>query len=227
MNIQCIGLDADDTLWECGKFYAGVENGFKNLIADNSSWSLLDIQNRLNQFEAKNMEALGYGAKAMTISMIETAFDINPAMPGNVILKIIELGKSLLATPVHMLPHVEDTIRELQKRFRVVIITQGDLREQNRKFDLSPIPKNIGYFVLSEKTPANYLRLLKQEDIDPSHFLMVGDSPKSDIYPVIEIGGYAAWLPSSGTWAHEIQTKKAEQRHFELSNIQELLTLLK
>ena len=223
-NIRCIGFDADDTLWENELFYAEAEEGFINVMkySDKSDLSF----DYLARTEEKNMACLGYGAKAMTISMIEAAIAMDPNIPSDKILKLIEVGKKLFAVPTEMRPHAAEVLHALQKRYRVVIITKGELNEQQRKFNNSPLDKNIDYFVLDNKNTATYRNLLKREKIDIDSFLMVGNSPKSDILPILDLGGYAAHIPSNVTWVHEQGILPEHPRLLKPKNLREILDLL-
>lgn len=226
-DIRIIGLDADDTLWECGAFYAEVEEAFCELISERTGIPAEEIGFCLDEVEAGNMPVLGYGAKAMTISLIETAIAKHPEIKGDDILKCIKLGKSLLESPVRMHENVESTIKKLAKNYRIVIITQGDLTEQRRKFEISPLSKDIEFIVVPEKNANVYSEILKNNGIQPNQFLMVGDSPKSDILPVIEMGGYAAYLPASKTWSLEVFGLKPSERLVQIAEFKDLLKLLK
>lgn len=226
-DIRVIAFDADDTLWECGAYYADVQERFCDLICRRLGCEFDIVSAKFDDIEARNMPILGYGAKAMTISMIETAVTLNPKTSSEDILKIIELGESLLDMPVGMLKDVESTIKKLSRRYRIMIITQGDILEQKRKFDKSPLSRDIEFIVVPEKTADSFFEILKRNNIHPNNFLMVGDSPKSDILPVIELGGYAAYLPSSKTWSLEVFGLVESERLIQLKELRNLLTLLK
>ncbi len=223
-NIRCIGFDADDTLWENELFYAEAEEGFIDVMKYSDKRDL--SFDYLARTEEKNMACLGYGAKAMTISMIEAAIAMDPNIPSDKILKLIEIGKKLFAVPTEMRPYAVEVLHALQKRYRVVIITKGELNEQQRKFNNSPLDKNIDYFVLDNKTADTYRHLLEREKIDIHSFLMVGNSPKSDILPILDLGGYAAHIPSNVTWVHEQGILPEHPRLLKPKNIREILDLL-
>lgn len=219
-NLQCIAFDADDTLWENGFFYGRALAEFLDLF-DPASLDL--VEGSFNEVEERNLSSLGYGAKAMTISMIETAITVNPQIDPAKLLKIIEIGKSLFEVPVKMLPGVLETLEYLKKKYRLIIITKGELNEQQRKFDLSPIDKSIDYFIVDDKTPESYSRLLAHEHIDIDRFMMVGNSPKSDIIPILQLGGCAAYIPNHATWSLEHAVLPEKGRLLELTNIRELI----
>ncbi len=219
-DIQCIGFDADDTLWENGFFYGKALSDFQELF---HSDDFETIENIFTQIEIKNMDTLGYGAKAMTISMIEAAIAIDPNISSNNILNIIEIGRSLFRVPIKMFPGAQETIEQLRKSYRVIIITKGEFNEQQRKFDLSPLDKSMDYFILDKKDRSSYDRLLKHENIDIDHFMMVGNSPKSDILPVLELGGWAAYIPCCETWSLEHAILPPHSKLLNLKSINELL----
>jgi len=219
-GIQCIGFDADDTLWENGFFYGKAVTDFLDLF---DQPEVEPIEAEFVKIEEKNMETLGYGAKAMTISMIETAIAIDPHISHQALLHIIDIGKSLFEVPIKMFPGALETIEKLKTKYRVIIITKGELNEQQRKFDLSPLDKSLDYFILDTKTKESYERLLKHENIDISKFMMVGNSPKSDVLPILELGGWAAYVPNGETWTLEHAILPDHKRLLELDNIQDLL----
>ena len=224
-NITWIGFDADDTLWHNEIFYLKGEDAFKSLLTDTVQYDVLsktfaDIENR-------NMDLLGYGAKAMTISMIETAIHFKPDMAASQISRIIEICKEIMEMPVQMLPGAEKTVQMLEeKNYRIIIITKGELNEQMRKFRLSPLNQNLDYFVLPDKSVSAYQQLFRQEHIDPNSFLMIGNSPKSDILPPLELGCYAAYIPFETTWAHEDVPLPNHDRLIHLRQIESILDFL-
>ena len=201
-DITCIGFDADDTLWHNEIYYLKAEREFIALLEGVAERDV--IARAFAATESRNMALLGYGAKAMTISMIETALALHPGLAAATVAEIIAIGRAVIEMPIQMLPGVEDTLRALADRgMRIVIITKGELNEQTRKFRLSPLDPSLDYFVLPDKTVESYRRLFARERIDPSSFLMVGNSPKSDVLPPLELGCYAAHIPFETTWAHE------------------------
>lgn len=204
LPIQCIAFDADDTLWHNQIFYTKAENDFFALIPRPRQ----EVAAHFCDVERRNLSTLGYGAKAMTLSMIETAIDLVPDFPTSRFADIVEIGKSLLRVPTLMLPSVVETMQRLQKKFRIFIVTKGELDEQRRKFDNSPLDKSIDYFVVDKKNIETYRALFRHEHVDIDTLLMVGNSPKSDIQPILELGGWAAYLPFETTWALE-QTELA------------------
>lgn len=223
-RIQCIGFDADDTLWQNECFYLDAERAFKELLENYAS--IEEISRLFFETETKNMDCLGYGAKAMTLSMIETAIAICPHIEPAKIQKIVNIGKRLLEVPTIMLPGVMETLEAL-KDYRIVIITKGELNEQQRKFENSPIDKSIPYIVLSDKKPQTYAKLMAREGIDPATFLMIGNSPRSDVLPPLELGAWAAHVPFQTTWAHEDVALPEHDKLLKLQDIREILNYLK
>lgn len=223
-NIQCIGFDADDTLWQNECFYLDAERAFRDILVEEGIPEN-DIARLFFEIETKNMDCLGYGAKAMTLSMIETAVALCPKIQADKIQKIVEIGKTLLQIPTLMLPGAVKTLEAL-KKYRLVIITKGELNEQQRKFLNSPLDPAIPYFVLSDKKTSTYKRLLERESIDPCTFLMIGNSPKSDILPPLELGAWAAHIPFHTTWAHENADLPDHPKLIRLTEIYEITRYL-
>ncbi len=221
-QIQCIGFDADDTLWQNEVFYLQTERDFKDLLLDIMDEEMLS--RLLFKTESDNMELLGYGAKAMTISMVQMAISICPDIAPYKIMQIIDIGKRLLKVPTQMLPGVVEVFEYLKTRpYRIVIITKGELNEQTRKFLNSPLDQSIDYFVLPDKKLQTYQTLFRRERIDPASFLMVGNSPKSDVLPPLELGAFAAHIPFHTTWAHEDVPLPDHPKLLKLQSITQLM----
>lgn len=202
-KIKVIGFDADDTLWVNEPYYRETEEKFCQLLLDYGSSH--DIHKRLYDVEMANMELYGYGTKAFMLSLIETAILVSK---GNInvatISQILDMGKEQIALKNTLLPGVQQVLEKLFPHYRLIVATKGDLLDQERKLKNSCIS---GYFhhieIMSDKQVDNYKRLLAHLDIDASEFLMVGNSIKSDILPVIKLGGYAIHVPFHITWEHE------------------------
>ena len=189
-DIKVIAFDADDTLWSNEPFFQEVERKYTELLSDYGSAK--EISAELFRTEMSNLECLGYGAKAFTISMVETALQIsNQTIAADKIQQIVLLGKSLLEMPIELLSGVEDTLKALKEQgcYRLVVATKGDLLDQERKLKRSGL---ISYFdhieIMSDKTEKEYNRLLQVLQVAPEEFLMIGNSLKSDIQPVLAIG---------------------------------------
>lgn len=198
--ITDIAFDADDTLWHNERIFIGAKERFKALLARYHSpeWN----ERRLDETEARNIRHFGYGIKGFTLSMIETAIELTDGrVTGNEITEILETAKSMMASPIETLEGVRETVRALADRYRLMVITKGDLFDQESKIARS----GLGDFfsaveIVSEKTPAAYGSILRRHSIRSDRFLMVGNSLRSDILPVVEIGGNAVHIPYETEW---------------------------
>jgi len=218
-DVKVIGFDADDTLWINETYYREAEIFLCELLkdfcpADNISKKLLKV-------EIDNMNIYGYGVKAFTLSMIETALIVSKNLVSpSVIAKIIKTGKELLNK-------VEDTLKLLSRNYNLVIATKGDLIDQRRKVEKSGIKDYFKHIeIMHDKNETEYNKLLKQLKIQPEEFLMVGNSIKSDILPVINIGAKAFHIPFAITWEHEKTLNYDIADIKTLKNIRELHTVL-
>jgi putative hydrolase of the HAD superfamily len=203
MPIAVVGLDADDTLWESEAHFVDVEERFRTMIARYDPGD--DVQDHLYAVERRNLEFFGYGVKSFTLSMIETAIQLTDGVvSGDDVAAIVGWGKQMMRHPVDVFEGVRETIEDLATSHQVLIVTKGDLLHQEAKVAQSGLADLVhGVEVLTEKDPAAYQALLDRRGIAAEEFFMVGNSVKSDILPVVEIGGHAAHIPSSITWAFE------------------------
>ncbi len=202
-DIHVVAFDADDTLWINETFFRTAEERFCELLQDFAdSDQAMDC---LLNTESANMELYGYGIKPFTLSLIEAGVELSGSRIGNdIISELISLGKEMLGNPVELLPGVRSTLEALHGRFRLVMVTKGDLLDQERKLTKSGLTPFFHHIeIVSDKTPRQYAKLVKQLDILPEQFLMVGNSPKSDVLPVLEIGAHAFHVPFHTTWVHE------------------------
>lgn len=203
-KIKIIAFDADDTLWVNEYHYNNAENLFAQMMQCYSSPE--EARLALLKKEKDNLPLLGYGSKPFIISMVECAIDLSKGSvtPGE-ITKIIEIGKNTIGQKIELLPNVEEVLKKLHEKYPLVLATKGDLKEQESKIERSGL---AGYFtsvkIMSEKNRESYSQIIESHNIEASEFLMVGNSFKSDILPVLEIGGKAIYIPSEITWAHEI-----------------------
>ncbi len=199
-----IAFDADDTLWHNETIFSVTQESFKQLLVNDVDAQIVD--RRLAETELKNLKHFGYGIKGFILSMIETALDLTDnRVDGENIRRILELGKEMLAAPVELLDHVEETISGLSADHRLILVTKGDLFDQESKLARSGLGQYFsGVEVVSEKNPATYSSILRRYDAEPSRFVMVGNSLKSDVIPVIEIGAWSVYIPYQITWAHEV-----------------------
>ncbi len=224
-NIRVIALDADDTLWINETYYREAEHKFIKLLSKYETKNKLDQE--LFRMEMKNLRLYGYGVKSFILSMIESALELsNYKIKATVIQQIIEIGKEMLEKPIELLEGVEQTLKTLQPNYRLILATKGDLLDQERKLEKSGL---IEYFhhieILSDKKPENYQKLLSHLDIAPSEFLMVGNSLKSDVLPLLEVGAKAIHVPFHTTWAHEIVEHNGNSNDFK--TVKKLIDILK
>ena len=224
--IRTIGFDADDTLWQNEQFYRLTEEQFQSLLVDYAEGD--HISERLLEAERRNLGQYGFGIKGFTLSMIETALDITEGkVPGKVIGDILSIGRELLSHPVETMPHVHDVLEALAGQYYLVLITKGDLFDQERKLAQS----GLGDFfdsveIVSDKTATTYRRIFGKGD-GPEHAMMVGNSLKSDIVPAIATGAWGIFVPHELTWALEHVEKPAEAPRFkEIAHLGEFLPLL-
>ena len=225
---KIIGFDADDTLWINEPYFQETEKHFCHLLSDYNSEKI--ISQELFKVEMKNLELYGYGAKGFVLSMIETAQNVSDhKIPVEVLSQILKLGKELLNKPLVLLDGIREVIEYLdRKNNKLIVLTKGDLLDQERKLEKSAIQSYFHHIeVMSDKKEDNYLKILSHLDIKPSEFLMVGNSMKSDILPVVNIGGYGIHVPYHTTWEHEKVEQVESHAHFkQIDHISELLSFL-
>jgi putative hydrolase of the HAD superfamily len=203
MNLKVIAFDADDTLWVNEPYFRQTEERFYALLGEYSSQRTLERE--LLKTEIDNLTLYGYGIKGFVLSMIETALNVtNNSVGVDIVNKIINLGKQMLNEPIELLDGVEDVLIALKDKYRLVVATKGDLLDQERKLRKSGLSHYFHHIeIMSEKDDANYQKLIKHLDIQPNELMMVGNSLKSDILPVLNVGGYGVHVPYHITWAHE------------------------
>ncbi len=222
--LKVIAFDADDTLWHNESYFQETEKKFCVLLENYLPQHT--IARELLQTEIKNIDLYGYGIKAFILSMIETAIRItDKSIPNEAIEKIIGYGQELLNKPVDLMDGVEDVLRQLKGKYRLVMATKGDLLDQERKLKKSGLENYFHHIeIMSEKKEDDFRKLIKHLDISPEQFAMIGNSLKSDIVPVLNLGGHAFHIPYHVTWAHErVETQIANERFKELTSIQEIL----
>ena len=203
-GIKVIGFDADDTLWVNEPIFRQIEDRFISYVKDYDITG--ETADELFKTEMNNLVSYGYGIKGFVLSMIETAIRISDGkIPQSVIADIIGLGKEMLDHPVELLDGVKTTLKQLRPDYRLIVVTKGDLLDQERKLKKSGLEHYFHHKeVVSDKTEENYSNLLSLFDIDPGEFLMVGNSIKSDILPILNIGSNAVHVPYHTTWQHEM-----------------------
>ncbi|WP_111670996.1 HAD family hydrolase [Algoriphagus litoralis] len=227
MPIKVIAFDADDTLWVNEPFFREAEEKFASLLEDFMPQHA--IMKELYRTEIDNLRLYGYGIKGFMLSMVETALRISDhKMPISIIDKIIRIGQEMLEKPVELLPGVEEVLQTLNGEYRLVVATKGDLVDQERKLRKSGLEKYFHHIeIMSEKRVADYEKLIKHLDIHPSEFLMLGNSLKSDILPVLELGGHGIHIPFHITWAHEVVEHEVQhERFYKLETIAEVVKVI-
>jgi putative hydrolase of the HAD superfamily len=222
-----IAFDADDTLWVNEPYFQNTEKKFIALMEQFQSQHTLSRE--LLKIEIENLALYGYGIKGYILSMIEAALKVS----GNTISiegieKIIGFGKELLNEPIELLDNVEEVLDALQKDYRIVVATKGDLLDQERKLKKSNLSHYFHHIeIMSEKGEDDYRKLIKHLDIQPKEFLMIGNSLKSDIIPVLNIGGHAIHVPYHTTWAHEqVETTLEHDNFRQVESLKEVMGLI-
>jgi len=228
-NIKVIGFDADDTLWVNETYFREAELAFGQLMQ--SYETINQIDQELFKIEIDNLPIYGYGIKGFVLSMVEAAIKLsNGKVSIETMQAIINIGKNMLNKPVELLDGIEDVLQTLSKTHRLIMATKGDLLDQERKLEKSGLNKYFHHIeVMSDKKASNYRTLLNHLDISPEKFLMIGNSLKSDILPLIEIGANAVHVPFHTTWQHEVvcETQVNNDNYQTLENISEVLRLFK
>jgi putative hydrolase of the HAD superfamily len=203
--IEVVALDADDTIWHSEVYFERTQRRFKELLQRYVDRDV-DIDAALVAVEHRNLEAYGYGIKGFTLSMVEAAIDMTDGAIGTEeITQILDAGRAMLDHPVDLLDGVEDAIDELDEAgYRLLLITKGDLHHQERKIAASGLAHRFERLeIVAEKDPLTYKRVIESTGVEPAAFCMVGNSVRSDVLPVLEVGGHAVHIPYHVTWAHE------------------------
>lgn len=227
MNPKVIAFDADDTLFVNEPYFQETEQKFCDLMSDYLSQQ--GLSQELFRIEIQNLELYGYGIKGYILSMIEAAINIsNHTLSVETIEKIIQYGKELLQKPIELLNGVEETLKALSGKYKLIVATKGDLKDQQRKLHDSGLGHYFHHIeVMSDKQEVNYEKLLKRLEINADEFFMIGNSLKSDVLPVLAIGGYAVHIPFHTTWEHEKVNHKIVHPNFKtLEKITDVLPIL-
>ena len=203
MSIRLVGFDADDTLWKSEDYYRDAQARFEAMLA--RYVDLDDVHERLYAVEKRNIALFGYGVKGMSLSMLEAAFEISGGrVSAEDLHRIVLLAKELLQHPVELISGIREAVAEIAAEFPVVLVTKGDLFHQEAKVRESGLADAFGRIeIVSEKDAHTYARLFREFDVDPREFLMIGNSLRSDIVPVLALGGWGVHMPYHVTWAHE------------------------
>lgn len=227
MKIKVIAFDADDTLWVNEPFFQETEKKFYQLME--AYLPAHSVAKELFKVEIANLGIYGYGIKAYILSMIEAALQISEkTVSVEAIEKILEFGKEMLDKPIELIDGVEETLKALHGKYKLVVATKGDLKDQHKKLHESGLGHYFHHIeVMSDKQQIDYTKMLQRLEIQPSEFMMIGNSLKSDVLPVLQIGGHACHVPFHTTWAHEQIDHTIEHEHFtEMTSITEIIPLL-
>ena len=204
--IDWVGFDGDDTLWHSEGFYRDAHAEFERILGAYVDLADARLHERLLATERRNIQLFGYGAKGMTLSMLETAIELSDErIAARDLHRLIAIGKSILEHPVELLPGVREAVAAVARTHHIVLITKGDLFHQEAKVaqcGLAELFRRIE--IVSEKDARTYTRVLRECEVEPSRFAMVGNSLRSDIAPVLALGGYGVYQPYHLTWAHEV-----------------------
>lgn len=227
-DIKVITFDADDTLWANETYFQESRSKYAKLLEKYVSST--QAEKKLSETEYYDIPYYGYGVKPFTLSMIEAATHIagNDISP-DIILGIIQLGKEMIDHRVEVLDGIEDILKNLSNKYKLTVATKGDLLDQKRKIEKSGLEAYFQHIeIMSDKKPSDYRKMLDKLECDPKNFLMIGNSLRSDILPVLELGGKAIHIPFSITWEHEIINEEiSHPNFFKLDNVRQLLPLLK
>ncbi|KQX39980.1 HAD family hydrolase [Devosia sp. Root436] len=223
MPITTIALDADDTLWQNEQFFRLTEQRFADLLKDYTDAP--DLNARLIASVTRNLSFYGFGMKGFALSMVETALDITDhRVPGTVIAEILAAGRELLSYPIETLPYVDQALDRLQQTHRLILITKGDVFDQERKIAASGL---ADYFaaveIVADKNKATYARIFARHTDGPDRTVMVGNSLRSDILPALEAGSFAIYVPHDLTWSYEHADEPADEpRYRKIAHLGEL-----
>ncbi|WP_397446164.1 HAD family hydrolase [Polaribacter sp. R77954] len=227
-NIKVIAFDADDTLWVNETYFREAEHQFAKLLSKYETENKIDQE--LFKKEIENLRLYGYGIKGFVLSMIESALELsNYQIPQKSIEAILDIGKDMLEKPIELLDGVEEVLQALQNKFKLIVATKGDLLDQERKLEKSNLSKYFHHIeVMSDKKVKDYQKLIQHLDIEPSQLLMIGNSLKSDVLPLIKVGATAVHVPFHTTWAHEEVSidEFSKKAYYTLANIKDVLQLV-
>jgi putative hydrolase of the HAD superfamily len=229
MPIRVVGFDGDDTLWHSETHFDVTQTAFRDLLRRHVPDA--DIDRRLAEMEMKNLSVYGYGVKSFTLSMLETAIELTEArIPASDLEVILGWGKKMLLEPTKLLDGVEETLTDLSKKYDLLLITKGDLFDQESKLARSGLGELfLGVEIVSEKDVDTYRGIFERRAIQPADFVMVGNSLRSDVVPVVELGARAVHIPYQVTWHHEHvdEERLPSQGWRRLDSIREVTALLR
>lgn len=207
-RIDLVAFDADDTLWRSQEYFDAAQTQFEAIMAPYIDLDRSDVSARLYVTESRNIALFGYGAKGMTLSMIETAITLtDERITAADMQRIVRLGKTILEHPVDLLPGIREAVEQVAAQHRIILITKGDLFHQEAKVARSGLADLFTRIeIVSEKDSKTYSRVLRECEVGAEHFVMIGNSMRSDIEPVVALGGRGIYMPYHSTWAHETVT---------------------
>ncbi len=226
-NIKVIGFDADDTLWVNETYFRETEEKFAGLLEDYETKNTIDQE--LFKMEMENIGLYGYGIKGFVLSMVESALKIsNGKVSQKTISEVLDLGKNMIEHPVELLDGVPEVLDKLKDRYRLIVLTKGDLLDQERKLERSGLSEFFHHVeVLSDKKEENYLHLLRHLEIKVTEFLMIGNSLRSDVLPILGIGAHAVHIPFHTTWQHEeVNVGENEYDYLKINRLTDILGYL-
>ena len=227
-NIQVIAFDADDTLWVNETYFREAEHQFAKLLSNFETVN--KTEQELFKMEIKNLPLYGYGVKGFMLSMVECALEIsNNKLHPKLMNDILNIGKEMLEKPIELLDDVEDVLKSLHGKYKLIVATKGDLLDQERKLEKSGLLQYFHHIeVMSDKKEADYKKLIRHLDIESNQLLMVGNSLRSDVLPLVNIGASAIHVPFHTTWAHEEVSKEEQQKsdYQTVKNVSEILSFL-
>jgi putative hydrolase of the HAD superfamily len=226
-TLSTIGFDADDTLWQNETFYRLTEERFTSLLAQHGHAQAISF--RLLEAEKRNLQIYGFGIKGFTLSMIETAIEVTEGeVPAAVIREILAAGREMLSHPIETLPNARETLEHLAGSYRLILITKGDLFDQERKLAQSGLGELFDAVeIVSDKNAATYERIFNRYGDGPNRSMMVGNSLKSDVVPAIQAGSWGVYVPHALTWAFEHCREPADEPRFKrLDHLGELIDLV-
>ena len=215
-DLETIGFDADDTLWHHERFYQLTQQRFAELLRPYADPH--HLAEHLLAAERRNVPHYGFGVKGFTLSMIETAVEITDGkVPGQVIAQIIEAGRDMLRHPIEPMPHAAETLAALSAEYRLILITKGDLFDQERKLAASGLGDHFAAVeIVSDKTPEVYDRLFRRHGDGPEHAMMIGNSLASDVVPALKAGAWGIHVPSGYNWALDAHDEPVGDPRFRL-----------
>lgn len=226
-KIKVIGFDADDTLWVNETYFRETEEKFASLLEGFETKNKIDQE--LFKMEMRNLELYGYGIKGFVLSMIESALELsNNTVSQATMNEILTLGKRMINHPVELLDGVVEVLETLIGKYRLIVMTKGDLLDQERKIERSGLSKYFHHVeVLSDKKETNYLNLLQNLKVDVNEFLMIGNSLKSDVLPLVNIGAQAVHVPFHTTWQHEeVMVNEDDFNYLKINKLTDILKYL-